>query len=350
MNPVTRNKGSFIIYLFVWVILSIAQTSFLYFKHNLPLNFAIVDSIIHNFIFAFIGITIWYLVRYNSFKSNNPLKTISTHIVAGTILVSVWKSLSSFIIHIFYDSDSAEMLFLYESNIFRIIIGSFIFGLLILVYYIIDYNDSIKEKIKRESQLNELLKESELNNLKTQINPHFLFNSLNSIGSLTMIAPEKAHDMIIKLSDFLRYSLKNSKQQTTTIEEELNICNLYISIEKIRFGDKLNYISNVDKGLNNFNIPSMMLQPLLENSIKHGVSKSTDITDVVLSIERLDDHILFILSNNYDTEWDRENKGTSTGLKNISQRLHHIYNKKNLMQASKKDGLFVVEIKIPHIS
>ena len=346
MNPILRNKRSLILYSVIWVIIGVTHFTFLHFEVDIPTNVAVTDSITHSLSFYLIGIIIWYIVKYNTLKSQSLIGLTLTHIISASILVTTWVLINKNIILFFYTDES--IIFQYdESYLFRFIIGIFQYLALILVYYTINYNDKIKERIKSESRLNELLKESELNSLKTQINPHFLFNSLNSISSLTITEPKKAHEMIIKLSDFLRYSLRNSKKQLTTVKEEIDNCMLYISIEKIRFGDKLNFICNISEDSYLYQIPSLIIQPLLENSIKHGVSKSTELTDVILNITQNKEHLLISIENQYDTTWSVKAKGTATGLKNINQRLFHIYNTPDLIKLSNKNGIFKVAIVIP---
>ena len=166
--------------------------------------------------------------------------------------------------------------FLNQSLPYRIITDVLFYIVLVLVYSLIVYSETFREKISNESNLRTLVREAELNALKAQINPHFLFNSLNSISLLTMRDPARAREMIIKLSEFLRYSLRFREDETTTVKEELENMKRYLDIEKIRFGDKLVYENFCDDAFLNASIPNMILQPLLENAVKHGVYESTD--------------------------------------------------------------------------
>ena len=150
----------------------------------------------------------------------------------------------------------------------------------------------------QESKLKEKIKEAELQTLKSQINPHFLFNGLNSISSLTLSDPERAHDMIIKLSGFLRYSLAHDPNKLIPLKSEIENMESYVAVEKTRFGDKLIFEKEVCKGCDNKNVPFLILQPLIENAIKHGVYESTK--PVVIKLfckETTDDKLLIAVSN-----------------------------------------------------
>ena len=121
-----------------------------------------------------------------------------------------------------------------------------------------------------------MVKEAELKSLKYQINPHFIFNSLNSISSLTISDPQKAQEMTIKLSSFLRSTLSKNEKQKSKLSEEISNAKLYLDIEKVRFDDKFEFIEEVENACKDMEVPSMILQPLFENAIKHGVYESLE--------------------------------------------------------------------------
>jgi LytS/YehU family sensor histidine kinase len=182
--------------------------------------------------------------------------------------------------------------------------------------------------------------------LRSQINPHFLFNSLNSISALTISNPEKARDMVIKLSDFMRYALSRKDDLPVSLKSELDSLRLYLDIEKIRFGNKLIIEEQIDKPCLNAMIPAMALQPLYENAVKHGVYESAE-TVVIKTIAKLSDGFLKIeISNNYDSD-STPRIGTGTGLSNVSRRLELFYGAKSMMTYTKENGIFTVEIIIP---
>jgi len=145
-------------------------------------------------------------------------------------------------------------------------------------------------EISKVENLISLLKYSELKALQSQINPHFLFNVLNTMTSLIRTNPEKAREVTIDLSNYLRYNLDNNLKSVELIKE-LNQIDTYIKIEKSRFGEKLNIIYDVDESLYNFQIPSLIIQPLVENSIKHGILKKRDKGFVKIIVKKIDKDI-----------------------------------------------------------
>jgi len=126
---------------------------------------------------------------------------------------------------------------------------------------------------------------AELRALVAQINPHFLFNTLNSISSLIHLDPDQADEMIQKLSDVFRYSLQSGKKKLVTIREEMQVVRNYLEIEKLRFSERLNYSFQIDEKCLNFAIPPLILQTLVENSVKHGISPKIEGGEVMISIQ-----------------------------------------------------------------
>ena len=189
---------------------------------------------------------------------------------------------------------------------------------------------STQMEISKVENLISLLKYSELKALQSQINPHFLFNVLNTMTSLIRTTPEKAREVTIDLSNYLRYNLDNNVKSVELIKE-LNQVDTYIKIEKVRFGDKLNILYDVDESLYNFQIPSLIIQPLVENSIKHGILKKRDNGCVKIIIKKIDKDIEITIEDDgvgieqsIIDNLDKQIK-ENIGLKNVHQRLKLLY-------------------------
>ena len=189
---------------------------------------------------------------------------------------------------------------------------------------------STQMEISKVENLISLLKYSELKALQSQITPHFLFNVLNTMTSLIRTNPEKAREVTIDLSNYLRYNLDNNLKSVELIKE-LNQIDTYIKIEKSRFGEKLNIIYDVDESLYNFQIPSLIIQPLVENSIKHGILKKRDKGFVKIIVKKIDKDIEVAIEDdgvgieqavidNLDKKIEE-----NIGLKNVHQRLKLLY-------------------------
>ena len=344
LNPITSNNKYLINYATVWSIIIGAHFAILHLYYHISINIAIADSLLFNAFFAFLGISLWYSVRYNK-ASSNFISLISSHIVSALIIVGFWL-ITGYLILKYAVDDVLYTSFLDSSFPWRIISGIFYYSVFVLVYYVIGYYQDIQENLKEEAHLKTLIKEIELSALKSQINPHFLFNSLNSVSSLTITSPTKAQDMIIKLSEYLRYSLSNKDEQITTLTTEVENIKLYLEIEEIRFGDRLKFQLNCDEESLKAKIPAMILQPLFENAIKHGVYESTETIHIVLDCKLVDGLLSLKLQNEFNQE-AKQTKGAGIGLKNTKERLFLIYKKNDLLLINKSENTFEITITIP---
>lgn len=206
-----------------------------------------------------------------------------------------------------------------------------------------------KETLKRKTEAEQLAREAELYNLRQQLQPHFLFNSLNSINALIGFKPDEARRMIHQLSDFLRGTLKKDDQLQVSLTEELAHLNLYLDIEKVRFGHRLQTEISCDPKCGSAILPSMLLQPLVENAIKFGLYDT--IGDVTVSIrgEIEDGYLNLMVQNPYDPQTSKPKKGTGFGLRGVQRRLYLLYARNDLMETHASDDLYTTIIKIPQL-
>lgn len=168
-----------------------------------------------------------------------------------------------------------------------------------LLMYLNHFSDSlIQQKELELSRIKELNAKNELKSLHAHINPHFLYNALNSIASLMHESTSKAEDMILSLSDLFRYSINRKENKMSTIKDEVSMVENYLKIEKIRFGERLEFTIDVDNDLLEKEIPMYILQPLIENAVKHGISKIEKHGEINLKIEKQLDNLLITISDN----------------------------------------------------
>ena len=206
-----------------------------------------------------------------------------------------------------------------------------------------------KENEKRKSEAEKLARDAELYNLRQQLQPHFLFNSLNSINALIGFKPDEARKMIHQLSDFLRGTLKKDDQQMVTLTEELSHLQLYLDIEKVRFGHRLMTEISCDKKCQDCILPPMILQPIVENAIKFGLYDTTESVTVSIRAELEDNYLTLMVQNPYDPKTARPRKGTGFGLSGVQRRLNLLFARNDLIETHSDDTIFTTIIKIPQI-
>lgn len=249
----------------------------------------------------------------------------------------------------FVITDAVYIKFLSGSMIIRLFTNFLAIGWMAMISMLWYGQQDQKENEKRKAEAEKLARDAELYNLRQQLQPHFLFNSLNSINALIGFKPDEARKMIHQLSDFLRGTLRKEDQQQVSLAEELEHLNLYLEIEKVRFGHRLKTEISCDENCGASILPSMMLQPLVENAIKFGLYDTTD--DVVVSIrgEMEGSFLQIMVQNPYDPQTSRPRQGTGFGLSGVQRRLYLLFARNDLMETHANDNIFTTIIKIPQL-
>jgi sensor histidine kinase YesM len=330
----------------VWFFLALGQSLLFYYAFGSFIEISIVDSLVSLLIYSGIGLSLWYPFRFFNTGETRTTAIISNLIASGALSITLWVLITKFIMTTVLPEQNNYQAYWAATFPYRVGSGVFIYGLIIMTYYLFVSLTNLSEKNAKEARLESLVKETELKMLRSQINPHFLFNSLNSISSLTITDPEKARDMVVKLSEFMRYALSRKDEQPVTLQNELENLRLYLDIEKVRFGDKLTMEENIDSSCLDFKIPVMLLQPLYENAVKHGVYESTETVRIITEAKLTDGFFEITISNNYDAVPTLK-RGTGTGLLNVTRRLELFYGNKASIKTTKENGLYSVSLYIP---
>ncbi len=345
-HPFYQNKKLLAAYIFIWIVISIIQMIVLSDQYNLTYFQSAVDSICYNFSFGIFGFSLWYLVKF--FRSSKPgiINLIINHLTAASVLILIWISGFKYLTETLFSDSQTYLLFSGSVTVWRVSFGIMMYGILVLLYFTEDYYSDLQLKIQNEIILKSSAREAELKMLKAQINPHFLFNSLNSISSLTLTNAQKAQEMIIRLSDYFRYAILKDDKQVSTLRDEIENCKRYLEIEQIRFGSKLKIQFKTDPKSSDCNIPAMLLQPLYENAVKYGVYESIEAVMIDTLVTVKSDYIEIIITNDVE-EPVKTKHGAGVGLRNVKERLRLYYNSDELLQTEQIHGKFIVNLKIP---
>ena len=344
-NTILKSPKNFFLYLFFSIAVTFFYFSFVSIDGLLNSSYLIIDVLVFNLLLTGIGINYWFSARYLNFENFRIPKIVFSHIIGALIVTAFWLISGYFITMLIVVDVNEYTDFFLNSVINRSIVGMIHYLLLTAFYYIVIYYTSFHEKLLKETELKRLITEAELRSLKFQINPHFIFNALNSMSALTEIDPLKAKQMILKLAAFLRYTLANNDRQKNPLTEELKNIKLYLDIEKIRFEDKFEFIEEIEDKCYDIEIPSMLLQPLFENAIKHAVYETLDKVIIKLNCKFIEGFLKISLTNNF--EGNSNKKGTGVGFRNIRERLSLIFHLDNLLEVIKQNNSFTVSIFIP---
>lgn len=339
-------KNLWMYYVAFWVVLFAIQFALSFGVYNQEIGVSAVDSLFSNFVFAIFGVGLWFMIRFSGNQKSGIFKNLAYYLAGCAATVLLWQASTYLILTFFFETNLIFLDYYYSSLIVRVIMGVMIYFLLISLDFLILSFEEMQEHSEHEANLSAMLREAELNMLRSQIRPHFLFNSLNSVSALTLTNPKAAQDMIIKLSEFMRHSLNLGADAMSSLGDELYNAGLYLDIEKVRFSDRLIVEKEISDYCERLTLPAMILQPLLENAVKHGVN--TMLTSCTIKLKAgCDDNFLKIsISNDFDPD-AIPRKGTGTGLKNVQKRMATIYGRNDLVNFHATDNVFEIMIIIP---
>jgi hypothetical protein len=220
-----------------------------------------------------------------------------------------------------------------------------------VIYVILVYSKKLSKMELEQSEAAFKLKEAQLNSLIGQLNPHFLFNSLNNIRSLMLEDVNKSREILTSLSDFLRYSLSNNSQAFQSIENELTIVRDYIALALVQYEERLDYRENIDESLLDCKIPPMLIQLLVENAIRHGIESCQGTGKLVLTVSRREQNIIICVVNPGSLQQkialNEPRKSTGLGIKNIKQRLNLLFDGQSSFLLTEHNGMVTAEVLFP---
>lgn len=314
-----------------------------YYTLNFSLPVSVADSLITNGLLAVACIILSNLLGYYQPKN----ETILFILVLTLMLALIITFASKFALNILFVDNLTYRSFLNLSLLVRFIIV-FIFlawcALANILWYRLEEQSATQERLLTAQNLS---KEAELNKLRHQLQPHFLFNSLNSVYALTIVNPKEAGTMITKLAAFLRGTLKRDDEVWVSVGEEMEYIQLYLDIEKVRFSHRLNIDISVDEDTLNLRLPGTLLQPIVENAIKFGLYNTSTAITIAMQV-KVDNNVLIItVQNPYDPEM-KATGGTGFGLSAIKRRLYLLFADEKLLKTkTTEDNLFITTLKIP---
>lgn len=332
-----------------WLIVALIN----FFVQALKQDFNWLEDLIASFMFMGYGIIFTTLLRHANHRLADlvvrPLAIILPVLclslicaiaitAAGFITLELMAGLQQRTLDMFtFDNWLGNLIGIYP----LVIIWSVIYW---AVHYLMRWRQSELDK----AHLANALKDAQLNTLMGQINPHFMFNSLNNIRALMLEDVERARDMLTRLSKVLRYSLTAPKKEFISLQQELEIVEAFLALAKIQLEDRLNVIREIDSGLEQSNIPPMLLQMLVENAIKHGISEVAGGGELVIHIARHENGLIIRVTNPGKLGQSQAmQQSTQLGTDNIRQRLALLYNGQASFELTQQGEQVVAEVNLP---
>jgi sensor histidine kinase YesM len=341
----TGNRNFWIAQIFGWTLLS-GSILAIQFTAGLPMEKILYNSLTPMLVGFILTSVYRYIIRKLDWRNWSLNKTLVFLIGSTFILTSVFMLAVFIVIRFAYG--------LHALGIAGFLGNMFTFTLIILtwnlIYFSIHYFNNWTAAELEKWKLAAEIKDAQLGSLKSQIQPHFVFNTINNIRSLILEDKEKAREMLLNFSDMFRYALKNTSHSKVKLGEELEIVNQYLELLSIQYEDKLQYKIHVEEDLEDLKLPPMMLQLLVENAVKHGISQFTEGGTILIDIKQAEKFLNIEVRNtgNLNASSTLEDH-LGVGLENIRKRLDLIYSGKATMNIREIDNHVLAAIKIPVI-
>jgi two-component system, LytTR family, sensor histidine kinase AlgZ len=343
MHPILGDARRLSLYLLAWVPLG----GFLHFFLS-PLNLGWKTLVLFIgplcVVYAFICLAAWYTCRGLPIREGNLIRLITTHALSSIIDGGIWTLLAwplGSVLGIAHGTLARAVL----PAIFGV--GVLLYLLFVSIYYVLLAVEASQEARQRADEARIQAGRAELRALRAQINPHFLYNSLNSISALTTIDPSKAREMCIQLSEFMRNTLGMSEETSVPLRQEIELVQRYLAIEKVRFGQRLTLEQEIPSECEEDLVPALILQPLIENAIVHGIANVLEKGTIRISANHTgEQRLTLVIENTYEDEGHRMPKD-GFGLTNIRRRLQTIYGQDGRVAVSNDGGLFRVQLALP---
>jgi two-component system sensor histidine kinase AlgZ len=347
MHPLfTRNRLR--LYLLAWVPLTATSIYVLVTRGTLGWLQATALAVAVYLFYAFLCLSAWYPCRATPLGKVSFLRLLLTHLIAAALMSFIWIEAGAALSFTVLSPEKFDAIKLrFEPQVNAIFtVGVLLYLLSVAFHYVLIAMEDSRRAEAQALEARVFARDAELKALKAQINPHFLFNSLNSISALTSIDPSRARDMCVLLGDFLRLTLGLGEKPSVRFSEELDLLQKYMAIEKVRFGARLTMLEEIQEESKACLLPPLLLQPLVENAVKHGIASLPEGGEIRLAAERQDGRLAIVVENSWDPEAPPRRSG-GMGLKNVQRRLEARYGKDASLRVNAEGELFQVSLNLP---
>jgi two-component system, LytTR family, sensor histidine kinase AlgZ len=348
VHPILANRSRTLLYIVVWLPIAALLTQVLARGGAIGWREGAMIVFPMCLLYAFICQSSWYLCIAIPLREKDAVRLLASHGTAAVISATLWVAVGwvwAWLLDAAIGVEGIESR--YRPQILILLVSGLVLFLIevVLNYLLITFESSRRAENQALS-LQVLAREAELKALRAQIDPHFLFNSLNSINALVMTDPAAARTMCVLLADFLRGSLKLGSEQRISLAEEIKLAEGYLNIEHIRFGSRLKIERNIDAQCEGCLVPPLIMQPLVENAVTHGIASAVEGGVVSMSAERNGAGVKIVIENPFESESHRSS-GAGVGLKNVKMRLANLYNGNARIDVIRDSGRFRVELQLP---
>jgi Histidine kinase len=347
MTPVLALSGWTALYGGLWLLLGGLLTLLLVGSSSLTWLQALAVALPAAFAYAFVCLSSWYVARSLPIATTWPSRILVSGGLAAIFSSAIWVALSRLWIAVLVRQAGVPPIAAsraHEGLIFGF--GILFYLLSLAVSYLLLTFERSREADRRALEVQVWARESELRSLRAQIDPHFLFNCLHSISALTTADPPAARRMCLLLGDFLRETVALGGEARITLARELKLAQRFLDVERIRFGDRLDVELAVDPAAEARLVPPLLLQPIVENAVTHGVAHLLERGTIRIAASCTPQRVSVLVENPCDPDRPRRT-GTGVGLSNVRARLKTLFGSDADVNASEREGVWRVELTFP---
>jgi len=349
MHPLLGQLRRVLLYLVAWAPIAALLAYLLSMTRQIRPVEAAVLAVPLCLFYAFFCLSAWYPCRTTPVDRTSFEKLLMTHLGGALVAAGVW-TFTAWLLAWILSSSINSFHTLTERLLPQLplvlVTGILLYLLSVFFYYVLIALEASRTAEARVMQMSILAREAELKALKAQVNPHFLFNSLNSISALTSSDPAKAREMCILLGDFLRRTLGLGEKSAIPLEEEMSLIHAFLAVEKTRFGARLQMEETIAQDSLSVDVPPLLLQPLIENAISHGIANLVEGGWIHLNVGCENGSVSIVVENLFDPEAPMRRRN-GVGLANVRQRLHTRYGNRSTFAAGAEGDRFRVAITLP---
>jgi sensor histidine kinase YesM len=349
MHPILARPERLTAYLAGWLIIGALVSASLR-GQGLALGEALVLVLPLFLVYAFVCLSAWYVCRAVPLRTTGLLRMLSAWTISAAVAGGVWLALAyAWIALLGSIPGSSAASARYSEQIPLLLSAAVLLFLLALaVHYLGLAFEEAREAEQRQLALQVHARDAELRALRAQLDPHFLYNCLNSITALTTADPAGARRMCLLLGEFLRSTLHAGSLTEIPLGDELALADRFLSIEQVRFGSRLQIVKCVDESARGCRVPPLFLQPLLENAITHGIADLLEGGEILLTVARRGGDLAIAIENPCDPDTLTPMRH-GTGMSNVRQRLAAMFGPAARMSARAESGRFYVQLTLPVI-
>ncbi len=350
LHPILQERRRLFLYLVLWLGVGSLLAAVIVYGGGAPLGWALQFSLPLALLLGFQSLGSWYLVRVLPAETTPMVRLLTSWVLGGLLSVGAWVGVGLIWASILLPAESVEAAqrtkILWSTAPLLFVVGALGFVAAVLGHYLLVAFERSRAAERRALELQVYARDAELRSLKAQLDPHFLFNSLNSVAALIGTDAKAARRMCFLMAGFFRKSLGLARRESIPLAEEIYLAETFLAIEQVRFGERLRSSFEISEEALTLGVPPLLLQPLVENAVHHGIAHLVEGGEVKVSARRRDGYIELTVDNPCDPERPAS-RGAGVGLDNVRARMTALFGHRARFESESEPDHYRVTLVVP---